>query len=84
MVARIEKIARIKGVDYDVGKRFDSGRQKGDDGKSAFAAELNRVLHKKSEKNSNEIPEAYKLELSNVGTQSLFYFGFTDLRTLLN
>ena len=83
MVARIEKIARIKGVDYDVGKRFDSGRQKGEDGKS-FAAELNRVLSKKSEKKSAEIPEAYRLELSNIGTQSLFYFGSTDLRTLLN
>ena len=49
MVERIEKIARIKGVDYDLGKRFDSSRQNSEDGKS-FAAELSRVMNKKAEK----------------------------------
>lgn len=84
MVERIEKIARIKGVDYDVGKRFDSSRQRGDDGKSSFAAELSRVMNKKVEKATSTISEAYKLELSSLGSDALFYFGATDLRTLLN
>ena len=69
MVERIEKIARIKGVDYDVGKRFDSSRQRGDDGNPP---------------KTSTIPEAYKLELSSIGSEALFYFGATDMRTLLN
>lgn len=83
MVERIEKIARIKSVDYDVGKRFDSSHGRGEDGKS-FAAELSRVMNKKAEKKVASIPEAYKLELSNYDYEALFYFGATDLRTLLN
>jgi len=83
MVERIEKIARIKGVDYDVGKRFDSSRQNAEDGKS-FAAELSRVMNKKAEKKVAPISEAYKLELSNYDSEALFYFGATDLRMLLN
>ena len=84
MVERIEKIARIKGVDYDVGKRFDSSRQRGDDGNPNFAAELSRVMNKKSPPKTSTIPEAYKLELSSIGSEALFYFGATDMRTLLN
>ncbi len=84
MVERIEKIARVKGVDYDVGKRFDSSRQQSDDGKSKFAAELSRVMNKKNSPKTSTISEAYTLELSGLGSQSLFYFGATDLGTLLN
>ena len=76
MVERIEKIARIKGVDYDVGKRFDSSRQRGDDGNPNFAAG--------TPPKTSTIPEAYKLELSSIGSEALFYFGATDMRTLLN
>ncbi len=82
MVERIEKVARVKGVDYDVGRRFDS-RRNGDDG-SSFASELNRLMNKKKEVKSSEIPEAYKLELSSIGTQSLFYYGGLNLHDLLN
>ena len=82
MVEKIEKVARVKGVDYDVGRRFDS-RRNGDDGGS-FASELNRVINKKKEVKSGEIPEAYKLELSSIGTQSLFYYGGLNLSELLN
>lgn len=84
MVERIEKIARIKGVDYDVGKKFDSSRQHGEDGKPNFAAELSRVMNKKAPPKTSTISEAYRLELSSLGSQSLFYFGATDLGTLLN
>ena len=81
MVEKIERVARVKGVDYDVGRRFDS-RGNGDGGGS-FAEELNRVINKKREVKSSEIPEAYKLELSSIGTQSLFYYGGLNLNDLL-
>ena len=84
MVEKIERIARVKIIDNDVGKRFDSGRQQKDDGKSNFAAELDRVMSKKSPpKATTSIPEAYKLELSNT-SQSLFFFGATNMGALLN
>ena len=82
MVEKILKIARIKGVDNDVGRRFDSRRKDGD-GDNAFANELSRVMNKKKKTESSEIPEAYKLELSNIGTQSLFYYGGLNLQDLL-
>ena len=82
MVEKILKIARIKGVDNDVGRRFDSRRKDGDEDK-AFANELNRVMKKKDDDDSSKIPEAYTLELSNIGTQSLFYYGGLNLQELL-
>ena len=82
MVEKILKVARIKGVDYDVGRRFDSRRKDGDENNS-FANELKRVMNKKKDNESSEIPEAYKLELTNIGTQSLFYYGGLNLSELL-
>ena len=84
MVEKIARIAPVKGVDYDVGKRFDSSRQQGDDGKSDFATELSRVMNKKTTQKVSEVPEAYKLELNSLGGSSLFYFGATDFKDLLN
>lgn len=82
MVEKILKIARIKGVDNDVGRRFDSRRKDGDEN-NTFANELKRVMNKKKEDESSKVPEAYSLELSNIGTQSLFYYGGLDLQALL-
>ena len=82
MVEKILRIARIKGVDNDVGHRFDS-RRKDSDEDNTFANELSRVMKKKEKTESSEIPEAYKLELSNIGTQSLFYYGGLNLNELL-
>ena len=82
MVERIEKVARVKGVDYDVGRRFDSRGNGGDGG--SFASELSKVMNKKKEIKPSEIPDAYKLELSSIGTQSLFYYGGLNLHDLLN
>ena len=82
MVEKILKIARIKGVDNDVGRRFDSRRKDGDE-ENAFANELSRVMKKKKETEPSEISEAYKLELTNIGTQSLFYYGGLNLNELL-
>ena len=84
MVERIERIAPIKGVDYDVGKKFDSNSRNGDDGKSDFATELSRVMSKKSPPKTSQVSDAYRLELSSLGGSSLFYFGATDLNNLLS
>lgn len=78
MIEKIEKISRVKSIDFDVGKKFDSGRNNEDAG---FAATLRRAVDKKNK--SAEMSEAYSLELNSLG-DSLFYFGATDFRTLLN
>lgn len=83
MVERIEKIARVKSVDHDVGRNFKSKRDR-DDGGGSFASELKRVLNKKTERKPSEIPEAYKLEITSAGTHSLFYFGGLNVRQLLS
>ena len=81
MIEKIEKIARVKGVDHDVGNRLNSGRDHEDNG---FATTLRRAINKKVEKDSSKISEAYALDINSLGGQSLFYFGATDLRALLN
>ena len=82
MVEKIARIAKVKGVDYDVGRRFDS-QQKDDEETSGFASTLRRVMNKHEDETANKIPDAYKLELSSIGTQSLFYFGGLNLNELL-
>ena len=77
MIEKIEKIARIKGIDFDVGKKFDSEHSD-----SGFAAALRRAVGKKNK--SAEMSEAYSLELNSFGGEGLFYFGATDLRALLS
>jgi hypothetical protein len=79
MVEKIEKIAPVKPVDYDVGRRFNS-RNHRDEKKGSFLNELRRVINKKNK--TNEIPEAYNLDLSGENT-SLFYYGSLDLEALL-
>lgn len=78
MVEKIERIARIKAIDYDVGRR-DNHNQRNDKNGS-FLSELRRVINKKNK--PSEIPEAYNLELSGE-TTGLFYYGHLDLNTLL-
>lgn len=84
MIEKIEKVLRVKSVDNDVGRRFDSRRKKDDDGDSSFANALRRVMNKKEEEKSVEVPDAYKLELSSLNSQSLFYFGGLNFRELLS
>lgn len=78
MVEKIEKIARVKAIDYDVGRRDD--RNQRDDKNGSFLSELRRVLNKKNK--PSEIPAAYDLELSGE-TIGLFYYGNLDLGALL-
>ncbi|MBR4904843.1 MAG: hypothetical protein IKZ53_09245 [Selenomonadaceae bacterium] len=86
MMERVEKIARvarINGVAHDSKHRFNSGRNRRDEGGS-FAEELRRVMNKKTEPvKKTEIPDAYNLELSSCGTQSLFYASGLSLDRLL-
>lgn len=81
MVERIERIARVKPIDYEVGRRFDS-RNHREEKKGAFLNELKRVINKKAEKPS-EIPAAYNLELSGDNSNYLFYLGSVDIESLL-
>jgi len=78
MVEKIEKIARVKAIDYDVGRRENHQQRKDKNG--SFLSELRRVIHKKNK--PSEIPEAYNLELSGE-TTGLFYYGNLDLNALL-
>ena len=78
MVEKIEKIARVKPIDYDVGRR-ESHQQREDKGGS-FLSELRRVINRRNK--PSEIPEAYNLELSGE-TTGLFYYGNLDLNALL-
>ena len=81
-VEKIARIARINGVAHDNKHRFNSGRNRRDEG--SFAEELRRVMNKKAEPaKKTEIPEAYNLELNSCGTQSLFYASGLSLDRLL-
>ena len=80
MIKKIEKITRIKGIDFDVGNKYNEQH----DGKdSAFETTLKRVINKKSAQETSKIPEAYSLDIASMGGQSLFYMGGTDFRALL-
>ena len=78
MVEKIEKIARVKPIDYDVGRRDNYNQRENKDG--SFLSELRRVLNKKNK--LSEFPKAYNLELSGE-TVGLFYYGNSDLNALL-
>ena len=80
MIEKIEKIMPVKRVDNDVGRPFDEQRRNG--GKS-FLDELNRAFGKKSADKPAKISEPYALELTSIGTQSLFYYAGLDLEALL-
>ena len=82
-VEKIERVARINGVAYDNKHRFNSGRNRRDEGRS-FAEELQKVMNKKTEPVKKvEIPDAYNLELNSCGTHSLFYASGLSLDRLL-
>ncbi len=83
MVEKIEKITRTKAVDNDVGKRFDSRGNNSDEEYSGFAMALRREI-KKSERKPSQIPDAYRLELNNLGGNWLYNYGATDFKVLLN
>ena len=84
MLNRIERVARVKGVDSSVNRSFErkEGYQDGKRDKQSFAHTLNKEMEKEV-RPSNEaglgMPNAYRLELSTWPTQSLFYRELVDL-----
>ena len=81
-VERIERVARVNGVEHDNKHRFNSGRNRRDE--PSFAEELRRVLNRKpAPVKKTEVPEAYDLELTSCGTHSLFYASGLSLDMLL-
>ena len=81
MLARIEKIERVKPVDYDFGRRFDSR----DDGEKegSFLQELKRAIAKKIAAKTSKIPDAYRSEITEEVPPALFYFGGSNIPDLL-
>ncbi|SHK86220.1 hypothetical protein SAMN05216582_12130 [Selenomonas ruminantium] len=86
MLERIERVARIKGVE---GRAFERKEGYSEDkrNKQSFKNALNNELDKEA-RLANEAgidaPGAYKLELSTHPTQSLFYKEYIDFRELEN
>ncbi len=80
MIERIEKVARVKGVDYDVSRSFDRKEGYQDQKKKKFSQILNQAVDKK--KSESNMPIPYQLELSTRPTQSLFYQDGLNLNQL--
>lgn len=79
MVERIERVARVKGIENDFGRRFDRkhGRGNADGDKKKFESTLNAAV-KRGEERANRVSDAAELELRNmplhnIATHSLFY-----------
>jgi len=81
MIERIQRVARVKKVENDVGRRFDEQKRNG--GNKSFLEELNAAMGKKNSPKTAKIPDAYALDLTSTGTQSLFYYSGMDLESLL-
>jgi hypothetical protein len=72
MLEPVERIAPIKGAEYDVNHPFDR-KKSADEYKQAqeFAALLRETAKKRSA--AQAAPEAYALNITARATQSLFY-----------
>jgi len=81
MVERVGKVARMKGVSYDVGHSFDrkEGYEDQDSGKK-FSNLFQREKRRQAEEKDG-VPAAYRLEVGRA-TQSLFYENGFDFRAL--
>ena len=81
MVERIEKVARVKGIEYDVNRPYDQEENERNGAKQKFAKVLRSVM-KRSAPQESTVPDAYRLEITNRATQSLFYQNGLDLRQI--
>ena len=79
MLEKIERVARVKGVDCDVNSPFlrKNNRDDQNSGKSPFHKMLTEKMRQQGEE--TPVAEAYVLDCQQV-TQSLFYQGGVDLR----
>jgi hypothetical protein len=87
MLNRIERVARVKGIDSSVNRSFErkEGYHDAKKDKQSFAHALNQEKEKEV-RPANEaglgMPNAYRLELSTLPTQSLFYRELVDLSSV--
>ena len=87
MLNRIERVARVKGIDSSVNRSFErkEGYHDAKKDKQSFAYTLNQEKEKEV-RPANEaglgMPNAYRLELSTLPTQSLFYRELVDLSSV--
>ena len=74
MVEKIERVARIKGIDNDVNKRFGrkDGRNNGGDKKN-FESTLNAAVKRRAELEARPVDEGDTFEIRTFSTHSLFY-----------
>ena len=78
MVEKIERIARVKGIESNADKRFNRKNGRNDDSdKKKFESTLNAAVKRRAEP-ENRSNEAAQLELRNlpihsIATHSLFY-----------
>lgn len=83
MLDRIERIARVKGVDSSVGRSFE--RKEGyneNKKKQSFEKKLTQEMNKENDSADEaglNVPKAYRLDISSRPTQSLFYKELADI-----
>lgn len=80
MVESIERIERVKGINYDVGRREREDGSNEDSSGKKFSDYLKKASKKAPEK-SAEIGDAYKLDVGRP-SHSLFYEGNVDFRAI--
>ena len=84
MLDRIERVARVKGVESAIDRSFErkEGYNESKKNKQSFAKALTKEMEKEV-RPANEagigVPNAYRLELSARPTQSLFYREMVDI-----
>lgn len=82
MIERVEKIERVKPIENNAEHKLDS-RSFRNARNTAFLNEYRRFLRKNSGASSSENSGAYNLEITNAGLPALFYFGDSNIRSLL-
>ncbi|MBE6084605.1 MAG: DUF2662 domain-containing protein [Selenomonas ruminantium] len=84
MLDRIERVARVKGVESAIDRSFErkEGYNESKKNKQSFEKALTKEMEKEV-RPANEaglgVPNAYRLELSARPTQSLFYREMVDI-----
>lgn len=84
MLDRIERIARVKGVDSGVGRSFErkEGYNENKKDKRSFDKTLTKEMDKdvpSADKAGLNAMNAYSLDISSRPTQSLFYRDLVDI-----
>lgn len=84
MLDRIERVARVKGVESSIDRSFErkQGYNDAKKNKQSFENTLTQEMEKEvrpANEAGNGIPNAYRLELSSRPTQSLFYREMVDI-----